>query len=101
MGISSSHATAGIELIDLNKSETMTMDDTSSIYVECAMLPSSEKLVLVQCESRVSWPVCEKVLDVAMRGCHVIAEKMRDCVRERGGALLSAKHGNVEIGILH
>lgn len=94
----SNKTTSEKELIDLNKSETMNMDDTSSIYLECAILPSTNKIVLVQCESRVTWNVCEKVLDVAILGCNAIAEKMRELVRERGSALLSVKVGRVQIG---
>jgi exosome complex component RRP41 len=88
-----------VELMDLNQKEISTyQNESSSVYLPCAIMPQRNSVVLAQCESRLSSvKVFEKVLAAAMEGCQLVFKVMEASIRERTGNLLAAKAGNAAI----
>jgi len=88
-----------ITLVDLNQKEASTYsNESSAVYMPCAIMPQRNTVVLTQCESRLSSiEVFERVLNAAMEGCQMIFQVMEASIKERTGKLIAAKMGNVSI----
>lgn len=56
-----------------------------------AIFPKSNKIVMAQMDSKVPLQTFEKVMKTAMDGCHMIYEKMSECVKERALDLLETR----------
>ena len=101
-GTASSKSGDGLEdvtLVDLNQKEVSSYsNESSSVYMPCAIMPQRNTVVLTQCESRLSSvDLFEKVLNAAMEGCQMVFQVMEASIRERTGKLIAAKMGNAMI----
>ena len=96
---SSADGLEDITLVDLNQKEASSYsNDSSAVYMPCAIMPQRNTVVLTQCESRLSSvEMFEKVLNAAMEGCQMVFQVMEASIRERTGKLIAAKMGNVSI----
>ena len=88
-----------ITLVDLNQKEVSSYsNESSAVYMPCAIMPQRNTVVLTQCESRLnSVDMFEKVLSAAMDGCQMVFQVMEASIRERTGKLIAAKMGNAMI----
>lgn len=87
------------ELLDLNQREISSYsNESSSVYLPCAIMPQRGTVVLAQCESRLSSiDLFEKVLNAAIEGCQMVFQVMEACIRERASKLAAAKAGNAVV----
>ncbi|PHJ15150.1 3 exoribonuclease domain 1 domain-containing protein [Cystoisospora suis] len=67
-----------ISLLDPSRSELQTASPTLTL----ALLSSSEDIVLMQMNSKVSMSAFEKMYEACRSGCREIAEAMKATVRE-------------------
>lgn len=88
-----------VTLVDLNQKEVSSYsNESSAVYMPCAIMPQRNTVVLAQCESRLSSvDLFEKVLNAAMEGCQMVFQVMEASIRERTGKVIAAKMGNAMI----
>lgn len=72
---------------DLNYLE----DSSGTADVPVAILPKSDKVVMLQMDSKLPVATFEKVLGAAMTGCHKIYDILVEAVRERTRDLVAAR----------
>ncbi len=96
---SSADGLEDVTLVDLNQKEVSSYsNESSAVYMPCAIMPQRNTVVLTQCESRLSSiDLFEKVLNAAMEGCQMVFQIMEASIRERTGKLIAAKQGNAII----
>jgi exosome complex component RRP41 len=70
---------AGQLVLDLNKAE----DNFGEADVPMALVPQSGRLVLLQMEGHMTREELSRALDMGVKGCHVIYEKMKAALRDR------------------
>ena len=73
---------AGQLVLDLNKAE----DNFGEADVPMALVPQSGRLVLLQMEGHMTREELSRALDMGVKGCHVIYEKMKAALRDRYSA---------------
>lgn len=66
-------------------------DSSGAADLPIAIFPRSDKVLMAQMDSKVPLQTFEKVIRVAMDGCHKIFEKLEKCVRERSEDLLVSR----------
>jgi exosome complex component RRP41 len=70
---------AGQIALDLRKEE----DNFGEADLPMALVPQSGRLVLLQMEGRMSRDELGRALDLGVRGCHQVYEKMKQALRQR------------------
>ncbi|HUZ79120.1 MAG TPA: exosome complex exonuclease Rrp41 [Thermoplasmata archaeon] len=70
---------AGEIVLDLNKAE----DNFGEADLPMALVPQSGRLVLLQMEGHMTREELSRALDMGVKGCHVIYDKMKAALRDR------------------
>jgi exosome complex component RRP41 len=73
---------AGEIVLDLNKAE----DNFGEADLPMALVPQSGRLVLLQMEGHMTREELSRALDMGVKGCHVIYDKMKAALRDRYSA---------------
>lgn len=74
------------EIIDLNY-----VEDSSGVDLPVALLPQSEKVVMLQMDSKLKIEEFEQVMKLAMEGCKKVHELLLESVSERTNNLVSSR----------
>jgi len=76
----------GTPILDLNY-----LEDSSGVDLPVAILPQSEKVIMVQMDSKIKLEEFEEVMRLAMDGCKTIHAILLETVKERTNTLVSSR----------
>lgn len=75
----------------LDCSDLNYVEDSSGVDLPVALLPQSEKVVMLQMDSKLKIEEFEQVMKLAMEGCKKVHEILLEVVRERTNNLVTSR----------